>query len=538
MTPDQAKNMIPQFFENYVPAAGMATGGAPVGKTPEMMHEESHQKMTAEQAKQDLLNQQQADAAHQAQVASAMPTATGTPDNPTGAPPVAPPPGVSGVPMPGQTPNGDLASFLQGQVNDAGMGESNAQAQMDDALKAQGSGIDLETKGKKSELAAQVAEQQKEQPLLHQKTEEAARFEAQQKQIMQAGQKAYDAQMVRVRSAVDAANQAEVKNFWSDSSVASKIFGVLAQALSGAANGLAGNPSAVTPLDRLIEQDMQRQQMNLAQKNKAAYREQGMLSTIEKQTGDRVAALNALKMAAWERIDRQVAELKGAMGGPVAAAQAQQISGLAQQRKAMYNDKMGERLLEKAQRDKQIAMHSLGVLDASQAAISKQRARAAENHFTVVGLKDDGQINKSQYDKAATFSENYAAYVAANKMAKEIAAEGMTANPLKQKARYDKAVGSMKAAVRQMDATGAAQSPDEIKTAMTRIPQWSDIFVPGYSNLYGGAKQLDDSADAVTDSYVARMRGLGIQSAIDPNDAIAGEHLTRYVQRHARHQAQ
>lgn len=536
---DQARSTLAQFLA--AASAGSSMGGSLGGtgmqmmlgqKTPEMAHEETHAKMTAEQARADLAAHQAADAQHQANAAEGT-LATGDPGDPMG---VGANTGtVGGQPrsyMVGADPNDPLREYLTGQMKNAQSNEYSAMNTMQGAGISEGQGIDQEILGKKQELAAHVAEQQAEQPLLHEKTVQAAQFQKQQQDVYDAGQKAYEAQMVRVRSAVAEANQAELKNFWSDASTGAKIFGVLAQALSGAANGLAGNPSAVTPLDRLIDQDMHRQEGNLAQKNKTAYREQGMLGTIQKQTGDRVAALNAMKLAAWDRIERQTAELKGSMGGPVAAAQAEALDGLAKQRKAMYSEKMGQILLEKAQQDKATAMKGLISLDTTQIARDKARALAAQNHFTLVGLKDDGSINKTQYEKASVKSENYAAFLAANAEMKRIAGEGVALNRFEQKARYDKAAAGAQAALRQIDVTGAALSEAELKNIMTRIPSYDQIMLPGYGGIHGGAGQLDDAADSLTDIYVAKMRGLGINSEINIGDNIAGEALTRYAIRH------
>lgn len=538
---DQARSTLAQFLQaaSVGGSAGANMGGLGMQmmlgqKTPEMGHEETHQKMTAEQARQDLLAHQQADAQHQASTAQGI-IATGDPSDPMGT-------GsntgtVGGGPMSltmsaSGDPNDPLRGYLNDQMRNAQSNENSAMNSMQMGGINEGAGIDQEILGKKQELAAHVAEQEAEQPLLHQKTVEAAQFQKQQQDVFDAGQKAYEAQMVRVRSAVAEANQAELKDFWSDASVGAKIFGVLAQALSGAANGLAGNPSAVTPLDRLIEQDMHRQEGNLAQKNKTAYREQGMLGTIQKQTGDRVAALNAMKLAAWDRIERQTAELKGTMGGPVAAAQAETLDGLAKQRKAMYSEKMGQILLEKAQQDKATAMKGLISLDATQAAMMKARALAAQNHFTLVGMKDDGSINKTQYEKASDGSSYYAAYLAANAEMKRIAAEGPALNRIEQKARYDKAQSASQSALRQLDKTGAALSEAELVNINTRNPTYDQVMLPGYGSLRGGKGQLDDAADAMTDAYVAKMRGLGVNSELNVNDPIAGEALTRYAIRH------
>lgn len=518
-------------------AGGMATGGMPMGITPEMMHERTHRAITADEARSMLVQQQGSDAAHQAAVASQTPPAPiagEDPANPDGTTPQPVLPQV-GSPSVGALPHDySLRGFLEEQLTNSRKQGDAARAKLDGADISEGAGIDLEASGQLQEKAVAVAEAQREQPLLHQRSIEAAQFEQAQKLAMDAGQKKYDAQMVRVTSAVNEANQAEMHNFWSNASTGAKIMGVLAQALSGAANGLAGNPSAITPLDRLIEQDMHIQQQNILQKNKAAYREQGMLSTIQKATGDRLASLNAMKIAAWDRIEKQVDEMKGAAGGAIAAAQADQIKGLAKQRKATYTSKMQERLLNKAQADTATAVTGLNALDATEARLAKIRANAAQGQFSVIGLQPDAAnpVNKTQYEKASNFASNYAAYIAANQLAKSIAAEGLSSNPIEQKARYEKAEASMQAAVRQMDATGAALSEPELKNVLTRIPSFWQVMGPK-SLINGGAKTLDDATDAITDSYISRLRGFGLNHAIAVDDPIAGEALTRYVLRHA-----
>lgn len=62
---------------------------------------------------------------------------------------------------------------------------------------------------------------------------------------------------------VSVMKQTRVNNWWADASTPVKILGLISQALAGAANAIAGNPSAETPLDKVINADLKQQMANI-----------------------------------------------------------------------------------------------------------------------------------------------------------------------------------------------------------------------------------------------------------------------------------
>lgn len=110
------------------------------------------------------------------------------------------------------------------------------------------------------------------------------------------------------------AQNAEVKDFWADKSTGSRILGILAQTLSGAANGLAGNPSAPSPLDRIIDRDLEVQRANLQNKRLGADRAQNALAQVYNGFQQEDASISAYRQAATQWYMAKANELDAQFG--------------------------------------------------------------------------------------------------------------------------------------------------------------------------------------------------------------------------------
>lgn len=100
--------------------------------------------------------------------------------------------------------------------------------------------------------------------------------------------KAYDNYL----RSVDDFSQQRVYNWWGEAGTGAKVLGVLSQMFAGAAQGLSGQ-SGPTPLDRVIEQDLQLQKMGLDKKGQDVANTRGVYSDLKAQLKDESAAYGA-----------------------------------------------------------------------------------------------------------------------------------------------------------------------------------------------------------------------------------------------------
>lgn len=95
-------------------------------------------------------------------------------------------------------------------------------------------------------------------------------------------------------------SRTSVYNWWSNASTAASILGVISQTLNGALQGMTGNLGGPSPLDKIIEQDLQRQKMDLERKGQAAYTAGNMYARIRAQVNDDMQAEMMFRQVAWE----------------------------------------------------------------------------------------------------------------------------------------------------------------------------------------------------------------------------------------------
>lgn len=129
-------------------------------------------------------------------------------------------------------------------------------------------------------------------------------------------------QMQKVMQGALDVQKFQFQDFFADKSTMGKVLGVVAQALSGAANGLAGQPGAPTPLDRIIERDMQLQQAKFAKLRAGVEEDRGIMNLLREQLGDEISAQTAFRTALNQKLQITVQQLASKMGVPMEKAQA------------------------------------------------------------------------------------------------------------------------------------------------------------------------------------------------------------------------
>lgn len=138
-------------------------------------------------------------------------------------------------------------------------------------------------------------------------------------------QAATQQQMEKWDAARTIAANSQIQDFFADKTTGGYVVGIIAQALGGFANGLAGNPGAPTPLDRVIQRDFERQIQNLNQKNRTADKEEGKLRILMSQGLDQLQASAALRAALNDKIKLITDDVANRMGTQDAIAKAAQI---------------------------------------------------------------------------------------------------------------------------------------------------------------------------------------------------------------------
>lgn len=104
-----------------------------------------------------------------------------------------------------------------------------------------------------------------------------------------------------------------IYNWYSDASTGGKILGILSQALAGGFQGLSGQ-SGPTPLDRIIDQDLNVQRLKLQQKNDVASQAGNLYKTLDESLKNRVLTENAMRDIAYNSVEKRVKAMAAAQG--------------------------------------------------------------------------------------------------------------------------------------------------------------------------------------------------------------------------------
>ena len=318
----------------------------------------------------------------------------------------------------------------------------------------------------------------------------------------------------------DQATQAEAKNFWADKSTGSRILGILAQTLSGAANGLAGTPGAETPLDRVIREDFERQKVNLATKKDAAYRAEGALGQLMKQYTNKEEARNAAEIAAYKMVgiksDQLTARLGGAEAAPKnAAVQAAVKQNIADrmEKQAQFSQESGRKTAEDATGD---------LMQGQRDSINLKIAEEARNkgYLNVPGVVEPQR--KELFNPAfQKIHQNYSeAFANLKTIDGELSKPGLSVESFK---KTGAANALLTGNVRQLLGTGANLSAREEADLNQLILSYTkgkslDTLTPVDARTVVGAIR-----DALGNSWEARVRGQFGNVNLDEHDMTFGD---------------
>lgn len=372
------------------------------------------------------------------------------------------------------------------------------------------------------------------QPLDQEQVQIEASNEARMKEIQTAGEAAARAQMVRVNNAAMEAANTTMHNFWEDKTAGARIMGILAQALSGAANGLAGNPSAPTPLDRIIERDIRMQLENMQNKRAAVGQEQSTMRLVYEQTGSRMAAQSAMTLAAYKKVAAMSQALTDQYATPKAQAQNQIIQGQMEQ-KAADLDKRTQEFL--SQQHSSQAMGILGKLTELQNTDEENKGRAAakggqesEPVPPGVKLKAGSKIDKTVYAAIQKQTNGLVSYLSQSDKAQYLFSKPLS---MEDYEAFNTTMSLMLGDTRQFEGTGAALSPAEEVNMRKMLVNYFHGKLPLPEEITAAKNAIARVQAAATRMYVGRLRGTGAPVDLDPNDPVLGRHIQNYIREEA-----
>jgi hypothetical protein len=96
-------------------------------------------------------------------------------------------------------------------------------------------------------------------------------------------------------------SKTKITNWWAEASTPAKILGVISQALAGALAGLKGTPGQPTPLDRIIERDIEVQKANASLGAQKVDDAKGMYQTALTTFKDHFQAYTATRELAYKQ---------------------------------------------------------------------------------------------------------------------------------------------------------------------------------------------------------------------------------------------
>lgn len=424
-----------------------------------------------------------------------------------------------------------LEQLARGMIGRGQHGEALGQGGLLTALGQEKSGIDDEVTAARQKADLQGAEGQAMEPVEAQKSQIAAQNEARNQAIIAQGEKAASDQMVRLNAAADEAAQAEVHNFWADKSTGARILGVLAQAFAGAANGLSNNPGAMTPLDRIIQADMQRQTVNMQQKDRVVDQQRGLLRDIQQSTGSQLQSQAAMYIASWKRVEQTAAELKNKFATPEAEQGFTAAQALAQQRIAQATEKVYGQMRDSAIQEQTAGMGFLNEDAKNKAAAGHTGSGENEKLLVLAGTK--GAVDNRTYDKFKESDQAYRAIIGQQESIKTILQDVQTGKLTEAEGfkRYKSARSALLADMRKAQGTGAALSDQEFKNLEANMPDYVDARLPGWRSFVAGEgnAMMDRLMATSSRAYFSKIDHTVKGVELDPNDPVYGKHVQAYV---------
>ena len=427
-----------------------------------------------------------------------------------------------------------MAEYRQGAIDD-NLGSAGLRAN----IVNQTEGINDETEAGQQLLANKALAEEEKQPLVDETVRLAQKQEEEHAAIVKHGEEMATAQMARVQAAADDASRAEVRDFWANKDTGARILGVVSQMFAGAANGLANNPGAMTPLDRIIADDLTRQQENIKQKNRNVDTARGVLRDIYASTGSLLEANTAMYTASWKRIEVVGMQIDKKFGTDNSRIEQQKLSALAKQRIATANQKTFEVLKANGMSEKQHAINSIGEDERTQAMAN--RGGGGENAAIYKLAGADTPVDGRTYDRFKDADQNYKTIIAQEEKIRWIMKHAGTEGYSQAQAfkDYKVARGALVASVRKQQGTGAAMSDIEFKNMDTQLPDYLSASLPGWRGAVAGegVMQLDRLMANVSRGYFGLVDKTLANVKLNPSDPLYGRHVTNYLKERSEQQA-
>lgn len=374
-----------------------------------------------------------------------------------------------------------------------------------------GQGTDLEAQGKAQELALRGQQTEAETPIREEEAKAAADHAQRVADIEQAGQQKIQAQMGRYQSASDAAAQTEVHNFFDDKTTGASIMAIISQALSGAANGLAGNPGAPTPLDRVIQQDIERQKINLEQKNRSADRQGNMLGVLRDELKSDTLAEAAMYDASITKAEAMVKQLAPYYAGGISSAQAQQALGALQEKKAANQGAIQQHLAALSSQQADTFGHVAEGYDNRMLSLAIQKSgQAAKDGGQLFHRGFSGSVPHEAEQSAQKLSQGYYGMQSALANISDALNKGMSLD------QYNALIASdpiLSDAVHKLGFT----RPNQLEDLKSKL---APSFTSGNFNALDQKKRLHDVQKFFANQYREQSLGLNPYSKNNPNGLV------------------
>jgi hypothetical protein len=136
-----------------------------------------------------------------------------------------------------------------------------------------------------------------------------------------AGRDAAKIQMTKILQSAQDVQDFQFHDYFEDKTTLGKVMGIVAQALGGAANGLAGRPGDPTAMDRVIQADLDLQKAKYAKTQGALQAQTSVYNALREKLGDDIQAQAAYNTALSQQIQNTVTVMAQRMGVPDAQAQ-------------------------------------------------------------------------------------------------------------------------------------------------------------------------------------------------------------------------
>ena len=118
-------------------------------------------------------------------------------------------------------------------------------------------------------------------------------------------------EVMKLQTLTTEAQNTEIQDYWADKSTGTKILAAIGVALSSMGNSMLhnnSNPAAITEF--AIEQDLQKQKMNLQKKYSDVEAQQGVLSRMSQMYDDQEDAMNASRIASLRGVSAELAAME------------------------------------------------------------------------------------------------------------------------------------------------------------------------------------------------------------------------------------